>query len=54
MPELTPMLKQYAEIKEKHKNELLLFRLGDFYELFGEDAKEASQILEKQILIPRA
>ncbi len=45
MAELTPMLKQYKEIKEKHQNELLLFRLGDFYELFGADAKEASRIL---------
>ena len=46
MPELTPMLKQYMDIKEKYKNELLLFRLGDFYEMFGEDAKEASRILD--------
>jgi DNA mismatch repair protein MutS len=45
MAELTPMLKQYMEIKEKHDTELLLFRLGDFYELFGEDAKVASRIL---------
>lgn len=45
MAELTPMLKQYQEIKEKHQNELLLFRLGDFYELFGEDAKKASRLL---------
>jgi len=45
MAELTPMLRQYKEIKEKHQNELLLFRLGDFYELFGADAKEASRIL---------
>ncbi|OGF36930.1 DNA mismatch repair protein MutS [Candidatus Falkowbacteria bacterium RIFOXYC2_FULL_48_21] len=46
MPELTPMLKQYMDIKEKYKTELLLFRLGDFYEMFGEDAKEASRILD--------
>ena len=46
MLETTPMLKQYAEIKEKHQSELLLFRLGDFYELFGEDAKEASRLLD--------
>lgn len=45
MAELTPMLKQYSEIKEKYQKELLLFRLGDFYELFGEDAKIASRIL---------
>ena len=46
MAELTPMLRQYNEIKEKHPNELLFFRLGDFYELFGEDAKKASAILD--------
>lgn len=46
MPELTPMLKQYSEIKEKYPNEILLFRLGDFYEMFGTDAKEASHILD--------
>jgi DNA mismatch repair protein MutS len=45
MAELTPMLKQYNKIKEKYPNELLFFRLGDFYELFGEDAKKASSIL---------
>ncbi len=45
MSELTPMLKQYNEIKAKHPNELLFFRLGDFFELFGEDAKIASSIL---------
>ena len=46
MAELTPMLRQYNEIKENHPNELLFFRLGDFYELFGEDAKKASAILD--------
>jgi len=46
MAELTPMQRQYNEIKEKHSTELLLFRLGDFYEMFGDDAKEASQILD--------
>jgi DNA mismatch repair protein MutS len=40
------MLKQYAEIKARHQGELLFFRLGDFYELFGDDAKEASKILD--------
>ncbi|MFH0780234.1 MAG: DNA mismatch repair protein MutS [Parcubacteria group bacterium] len=46
MPDLTPMLKQYKDIKDNHPNELLLFRLGDFYEMFGEDAKKASRILD--------
>jgi len=42
---LTPMIRQYFSIKEKHKDKLLLFRLGDFYELFGDDAYEASKVL---------
>ncbi len=45
MSELTPMLKQYREIKGKHKDCILFFRLGDFYEMFGPDALEASKIL---------
>ena len=46
MAELSPMLKQYLEIKEQHKNEILFFRLGDFYEMFFDDAKIASKELE--------
>ena len=42
---LTPMLKQFLEIKEKHPDKLLLFRMGDFYETFFEDAKTAAKIL---------
>ncbi|MBF0386030.1 MAG: DNA mismatch repair protein MutS, partial [Candidatus Omnitrophica bacterium] len=42
----TPMLKQYHSIKDKHKDCILLFRLGDFYEMFFEDAKEASSLLD--------
>ena len=45
MSELTPMLKQYRSIKEKHQDCILFFRLGDFYEMFGPDALEASKIL---------
>ena len=45
MTTLTPMLQQYLEIKEQHKDELLFFRLGDFYELFNEDAITASREL---------
>ncbi len=41
----TPMLKQYNQIKSNYKDELLFFRLGDFYELFYDDAKIASKIL---------
>jgi len=43
---LTPMMRQYFFIKEQHKDALLFFRLGDFYELFFEDAKIASKELE--------
>ena len=42
----TPMIKQYLAIKERHTDAFLFFRLGDFYELFFNDAIEASQILE--------
>ena len=46
MAEMTPMMKQYFEIKEQHPNCILFFRLGDFYEMFFDDAKTASQELE--------
>jgi len=42
---LTPMMAQYYEIKEQYPGHLLFFRMGDFYEMFGEDAKVASRIL---------
>lgn len=42
---LTPMMEQYYRIKEKYKDALLFFRVGDFYELFDEDAKIASKEL---------
>ncbi|MCX6743595.1 MAG: hypothetical protein NT116_05155, partial [Candidatus Parcubacteria bacterium] len=45
MAEVTPMLKQYREIKDKHQDCILFFRLGDFYEMFGPDALEACKIL---------
>ncbi len=44
--ELTPMKRQYNEIKERNKDCLLFFRLGDFYEMFDEDAKIASRELD--------
>lgn len=46
MSELTPLMKQYYAIKEQHADSIVLFRLGDFYEMFGEDAKVASGILQ--------
>ncbi|MDP2040889.1 MAG: DNA mismatch repair protein MutS [Algoriphagus sp.] len=42
----TPLMKQYNAIKAKHPGALLLFRVGDFYETFGEDAVVASKILD--------
>lgn len=44
-PELTPLMVQYQSIKDEHKNEILFFRLGDFYEMFNEDATEVSRLL---------
>ncbi|HPR72762.1 MAG TPA: DNA mismatch repair protein MutS [Bacteroidales bacterium] len=41
----TPLMKQYSAIKGKHPDAILLFRVGDFYETFGEDAVRASEIL---------
>lgn len=42
---LTPMLQQYLEIKEQHKDTILFYRMGDFYEMFFDDAVVASKIL---------
>ena len=41
----TPMMKQYEEAKRAHPDAILLFRMGDFYELFGDDAKVAAKTL---------
>ena len=43
---VTPLIAQYNSIKSKHPGALLLFRVGDFYETFGEDAVKTSKILE--------
>lgn len=43
---ITPMMEQYHRIKQKYQDALLFFRLGDFYEMFYEDAKIASPLLE--------
>ena len=45
MPEKTRMMQQYYEVKKKHRDCIVLFRVGDFYETFGEDAKVASKVL---------
>ena len=42
---LTPLMQQYQAIKAQHQNEVLFFRLGDFYEMFDEDAIEVSRLL---------
>ncbi len=46
MAEITPMKQQYNEIKARHEDCLLFFRLGDFYEMFDDDAKTASRELD--------
>lgn len=46
MSNVTPMMRQYLDIKAEHEDALLFFRLGDFYELFFDDAITASRILE--------
>ena len=46
MADLSPMVKQYLSIKEKHKDAILFFRLGDFYEMFNQDAEIASRELD--------
>lgn len=46
MEKLTPMMAQYKQIKQKYLDCILMFRLGDFYEMFFEDAQDASSILQ--------
>ena len=46
MAELTPMMQQYLQIKEQNQDAILFFRLGDFYEMFGADARTASRELD--------
>ncbi len=45
-PKITPMIKQYLSIKEEYADAILLYRMGDFYEMFFEDAEIASRQLE--------
>ncbi|MBU7321215.1 hypothetical protein KQX66_36915, partial [Paenibacillus sp. SM 69] len=42
----TPMMQQYLRLKAQHPEILLFYRMGDFYELFYDDAKRASQLLD--------
>ena len=46
MAELSPMMQQYLEIKNQHKDEILFYRIGDFYEMFFDDAVTASRELD--------
>ncbi|MFR6640122.1 MAG: hypothetical protein ACLUSP_01200 [Christensenellales bacterium] len=43
---LSPMMQQYMNIKEQYKDSILMYRLGDFYEMFFDDAVTASRVLE--------
>jgi DNA mismatch repair protein MutS len=46
MSELTPLMKQYHDIKRNYPDTIIFFRLGDFYEMFGQDAVTASKVLQ--------
>ncbi|HET8849505.1 MAG TPA: DNA mismatch repair protein MutS [Marinobacter sp.] len=46
LPQHTPMMQQYLRIKGEHPNELVFYRMGDFYELFYDDAKKAAEFLD--------
>ena len=46
MAEFSPMMKHYLEIKEQYKDSIVFYRLGDFYEMFFDDAITASRELE--------
>ena len=45
-PTISPMMSQYLDIKQHHQDKLVFYRMGDFYELFFEDAAKASQLLD--------
>jgi DNA mismatch repair protein MutS len=46
MNSLTPMMKQYLELKNKYPDAILFYRMGDFYEMFFDDAMLGSKILD--------
>ena len=48
---LTPMMEQYYQVKKQYPDILLMFRMGDFYEMFFEDAREASRILNISLTV---
>ena len=43
--ELTPLMRQYTEVKSSYREAIVFFRVGDFYEMFFQDAEEASSLL---------
>ncbi|MFM7924606.1 MAG: hypothetical protein ACKPJJ_30655, partial [Planctomycetaceae bacterium] len=45
MTRLSPMMERYQAVKAEHPGAMLLFRMGDFYELFHEDAQNAARVL---------
>ena len=46
MAEYSPMMRQYFDIKEKNQDKIVFFRMGDFYEMFFDDAKTAAHVLD--------
>src|SRR3954453_22465564 len=44
-PKLTPLMQQYWDIKSQHQDEIVLFRMGDFFEMFHQDAETAAPVL---------
>ena len=46
LPDLTPLMRQYRQVKQRYPDAILFFRVGDFYEMFHEDAIEGSRLLE--------
>ena len=48
MSDTTPMMQQYLGLKAEHPDVLLFYRMGDFYELFYDDAEEASRLVDME------
>ena len=48
-PKLTPMMQQFYQIKQQHPDKILFYRMGDFYEMFGDDAVRAAKVLQIQL-----
>jgi len=48
-PKMTPMMQQFYQIKQQHPDKILFYRMGDFYEMFGDDAVKAAKVLQIQL-----